>query len=442
MHDTAKSCESVLRVEIYRANFMPVVVVAGKGVHEELTAAAQYACAGYAIKSREKVIRWLARFLATWSIDPDEIINETFVAAIRRFESFMRSQGCEIVEPRGIAKAHKMLMVRRVGLDATEPSLFISALEAFYRDLSMHGCRFHPNPMLLDDFERMTPNERQVIKRRHNSKRRRNLFRGLKYFMEVEEPRPPARNDPGLVRDQILEAGSDWPEPVRTMFLVISDSGCRIREVLELNAFDWWAGSEFGDVIRAPNKRSDDKRVKDLLLSAETTAALQRIFDGSEQHRNLPMDELRMLASKDAKGLLSSINLFVRPDGKTFSDWTLRNTYFKKTVLDAEITYPDENGLAQVPTPHILRHARIDDEVRKLDLMFPDQEQFRAELSEFADHMHCSVENIERYAAGALRERALRYRRRIMRERSRAQALAQERRKPTAAEALIERMTS
>ena len=430
-------------IEIHRATYKPVFIVPGKGVHAQLSRAAQFACSGYARTSREKVCRWLSRFVETWPADPDEIIHEDFGSSTRRFQHFMRTQGCEFIEPRGVAKTHRMLMIRRQDADLSEVSIFINALEAFYRDLSVNGSRKHPNPMLIDDWENWKPGERAKAMARHNNTKKHGNFRGLKYFIENREAYKPKLHDPSTVRGQIFEAGKDWPKVVRDVFSVISDSGCRISEPLELTAWDWWEGSNFGDVIRAPNKQSDGARVKDLLLRPATVRAITESFDGSGKGRSrrLTMDDLRKFASIDTPRLaLDRILLFPRPDGKPFKDQALRDTHWTKAIEKAEVLIDDGTGTMVPPTPHILRHARIDEEVRKLDGLYPDQDRFLAELAEFADHMHCQVDNIYKYAARTLRDRALRYRRQLMNRTMEARAAAHGSGASTAAERLLERM--
>ncbi|PZO68976.1 MAG: hypothetical protein DI636_07975 [Pelagerythrobacter marensis] len=420
-----------------------MLIVPGQGVHEELTRAAQFASSGYALRSREKVNRWLSRFAETWPEDPEEIVHEDFNAASKRFQEFMRTQGCEFIEPRGIAKTHRMLMIRRRNADLSEVSIFVNALEAFYRDLALNGSRRAPNPMLIDDWESWKPTTRAQAAARHNGRGTRGQFRGLKYFTELEEEYKPKLHDPSTVKERILAAGATWPERVHLIFSVIADSGCRISEPLELNAWDWWDGSEFGDVIRAPNKSSSGERVKDLLLTPATVDAIRKSFDGSGRGRarRLTMDELHQRASNSTpRWSLENIQLFPRRDGKPFTDWTLRNTHFAKAVRANSIYIEDGHGGLVRPTPHILRHARIDEEVRKLDALYADQDRFLAELAEFADHMHCQVENIYKYAARTLRSRALRYRRQLLNQSLEARqadagAVAQ-----TAAEKLVERM--
>ncbi len=429
-------------IEVHKATMTPVVVLSGKGVSKALTDAAKFACSSYSAKTKEKVIRWLRSYLSTWPDDVNIVIEETWDKATARFEDFMAREGCTFANPKGISRANGLMLVRRKDRDLTEPSIFINALEAFYRNLSDKGHRRAPNPMLVKDWEAYEPNTRAGITRRQNALRKHPTFRGVRYVMEQREPFKPKLYDPRGLRERILEAGEDWPHVVRTIFHVIADSGCRISEPLHLTVQDWWDGSKFGDVIRAPNKSSDGKRVKDLLLSPETVRMVESCFTGSGAgfKRRPSMEELRELVHLPWSGRMKNILLFEKAYKKPFDDKTLRDTYFKTTITKARILVTNKDGEADYATPHSLRHARIDEEIRKLDALYPDQERFLIELEEFAAHMHCTVQNIHEYAANAFRERSIRYRRKLMRERFEAEKDADRNGAPTVAEKLLARM--
>lgn len=431
-------------IEVHRATKTPVVVLSGRGVSKALTDAAKFACSSYSKKAKEKVIRWLRSYLSTWPGDVEMVINEPWGKATERFEEFMTREGCTFADPKGVSRANGLLLVRRKDRDLTEPSIFINALEAFYRNLSDKGHRREPNPMLVKDWEAYKPNIRGGIMRRQNNLRKHPTFRGVRYVMEQREAFKPKLYDPRGLRERILEAGESWPPVVKTIFHVIADSGCRISEPLHLTVQDWWDGSEFGDVIRAPNKSSDGKRVKDLLLSPETVKMVEECFTGSGRGlgRRPSMEELRDLVHKPWSGRMKHILLFEKDDGIPFDDKTLRDTHFKPAVTRARVVITNKDGEPDYATPHSLRHARIDEEIRKLDALFPDQDQFLFELEEFANHMHCTVQNIHDYAANAFRERSIRYRRKLMKERFEANEEAAGKAPPTVAEQLVARMQS
>lgn len=429
-------------IEVHKATMTPVVVLSGKGVSKPLTDAAKFACSSYSANAKEKVIRWLRSYLSTWPDDVNTVIAEPWNIATARFEEFMTREGCTFANPRGISRANGLMLVRRKDRDLTEPSIFINALEAFYRNLSEKGHRQTPNPMLVEDWEAYEPNTRAGIMRRQNMLRKHPTFRGVRYVMEQREAFKPKLYDPRGLRERIFEAGEAWPPVVKTIFHVIADSGCRISEPLHLTVQDWWDGSEFGDVIRAPNKSSDGKRVKDLLLSPETVKMVEACFTGTGAgfKRRPSMEELRELVHQPWSGRMGNILLFEKDHKTPFDHKTLRDTHFKPAVTQARIVITNKDGEPEYATPHSLRHARIDEEIRKLDALFPDQDRFLFELEEFANHMHCTVQNIHDYAAHAFRDRRIRYRRKLMKERFEASAESVAGAAPTVAEQLLARM--
>lgn len=410
---------SPLSLEVHRETLKPVVIITGRGVSRPLTRAAQFACSGYSKTAREKVMRWLRAYLATWPDTPDITVNESLHDATTRFQTFMQSRGCTFENPKGVSRANGLILIRRAGKDLTEPSLFINALEAFYRHFSQEGLRHEPNPMLMPDWEILEPNNRAGIMRRQNQIRRLPTFRGLRYIVEQRETFKPKLYNPAGVRDRIFNAGAEWPETVKTLFRVIADSGCRISEPLQLTAQDWWDGSQFGDVIRAPNKSSDGKRVKDLLIDAATVDRIRASFAGSGRGyaRRPSMEELVELSRSEWRGRMELLLLFPQENGRPHTAGSLRDTYFTPAVRQARIMLEGNKGRLEYVTPHVLRHARIDEEIRLLDALHPEQEPFIAELEDFARHMHCTIDNIMDYAAGALRQRSLRYRRKLMQAR-------------------------
>lgn len=85
-----------------------------------------------------------------------------------------------------------------------------------------------------------------------------------------------------------------------------------------------------------------------------------------------------------------------------------------ESAFRSQYLVPQLDGTSKRPTPHVFRHARIDEEIRKLDMLYPDLDDFAASLIDFADAMYMSPENIFRYAAGTLHKRRMRIRREVM----------------------------
>lgn len=399
------------------------VVVTDQGVSKALTEAAQFSLASYSMTGREKLIRWLRRYLGSVGLEPTEFADQEAKDASMAMESFLKDHGCSFSRMTGTAYRDGMMKVTRSGQDHTEISIFLNAMLDFYERLEELGARTKSNPLMLKGYGKKDIAERRKIDARREANKRFYVFRGLKYEVVNETPYVPKRQDPRRPRTLILgyvEQG-DWPPEVVVLMMVLADSGCRIAELPELTAWDWYEGS-FGPCIRAPNKKSSGKRVKDLVLTDETLESLELLFDkGPPQYAGHGgMRGLKSLVGEPGfEKRLKKISLFKRADGSLYSTWSLRNTYFAKAVdamAPGGVKVEQVSGEWKKATPHVLRAARITDEVNRLDNLYPDHDDFSAALIEFADFMHCGVENIFRYAAEALRQRQIRLRREMLKE--------------------------
>mgnify|MGYP003116263330 CR=1 FL=1 len=124
--------------------------------------------------------------------------------------------------------------------------------------------------------------------------------------------------------------------------------------------------------------------------------------------------------------------------------WAMRwdaEERLNKAVMHAQATVPQIDGSQKKPTPHVFRHARIDEEIRKLDVLYPDFDDFAAALIDFAEVMHFNPENIFRYAAATLHKRRMRIRREILKTNiENVAALVEDNVSETTARTIVERM--
>ena len=403
----------------HRATAMPVVVVVGRGVSRVITDASQYALRGYSHSARRKLVKWFARWLAQQTGDTEALINRPTSESRTEIESFLRQHGCLFARMKGPAHRDGMIKVTRKGQDTTEISIFLNAMLDFYEWLIDHGLRSDTNPLMVDLYKKQEIAERRKLDARRERGRTFFTFRGLRYEIHSGKAYRPKMQDPSQVRDAILVAGREmgWPQEVDLALSVMADSGCRIGELPLLTAWDWWEASRFNEGISAPNKSSGGERVKTLLVTEETARRLVDAFetriDGYSSAKSMHM--LRKWAEKwDAEARLKKVLLFPKPDGKAMSEWSLRQTYFNRAARRSNYQVPQLDGTAKRPTPHVFRHARIDEEIRKLDALYPDLDDFAAALIDFAHDMHFGPENIFRYAAGRLHLRRMRIRKEIM----------------------------
>lgn len=408
-----------LEVLHHRVTAMPVVTVPGRGVSRVLTRAAQYALRNYSRSARRKLVKWFGRWLAQQRANVDDIVDRPATETRSEIEDFLSQHGCKFSPMKGPAHRDGIVKVTRKGQDTTEISILLNALLDFYEWLVDHGFREDSNPLMVDGYRKQDIVERRKLEARREGGRKFFTFRGLRYETHSGKAYRPKMQDPSQARDAILSAGRErgWPLEVDLTFSVMAESGCRISELPLLNAWDWWEASRFGDEIAAPNKQSMGIRVKTLLISGDTAKRLVAAFeerpDGYAAGKSMHM--LRKWATRwDAEDRLTKVLLFPRPDGKPMSEWSLRQTYFNRAAFRSKYLVPQLDGTSKRPTPHVFRHARIDEEIRKLDVLYPDLDDFAASLIDFADDMYMSPENIFRYAAGTLHKRRMRIRREVM----------------------------
>jgi integrase len=169
------------------------------------------------------------------------------------------------------------------------------------------------------------------------------------FFVKSQEWIPQAITDPSLP-SKILAAGEAWGWKLReqTIVRLLFSSGARISELCALNLRDW-ATYRYGQKFSSPDKGSNGKRVKILLVSPQCVRLLQCYFDEERVAHDPNGWTLADYRARAEAIDLDSVPIFLNSRSNQLDEDSWRDMYWRPAM---------KSGGLHV-TPHQLRHWAV-----------------------------------------------------------------------------------
>lgn len=374
----------------------------------DLTDAFRLAVAARALSTQRKVATFFERFLnfSCFENEPsDAFVQEEFVHARTRIESFLEASGYEIVD-RDREDDSKLV---RIG-DATTISALpccLKALSRVYGRLSARGLRPRANPCKIDNWHLLDPELRRELEETIYGRRLEyRSYAGSQFIVSAAPHYPLRMEDPVGLGARVLAAGKafGWPDAIVDQVTIMDEEGARWVDTYDLHAEDWALASGFGRSIQAPNKGSNGKRVKRLVISAETMNQLKTSFDKNPDRPDFSkLQELLKARDMDA---LRAIPLFPARTGRPFSYHTFNNEYFRPAMEEGNVTIRSETNIA-IATGHRLRAGRLQEEAEHIYRDGRSDQEIARDEKRLMEDMHLKSEAaLNRYIARPRLKRA------------------------------------
>lgn len=330
----------------------------------DLTRAFRHCCAGKAVSTRRKIALFLERFLNFQFYDDephDAFIQERFEHGRDRVDAFLEAFGCQVTDADRDDGAANVDVSAAAGVSAL-PSL-LKGLRRFYARLARDLLRPRANPLAVDNWHRYGPDvRRELAQTVHGDRPSAKNYTGAHYVV-LGAPRYAIRmEDAARLGAAVLAAGTafGWPDAICDQVTVMQEEGARWIDSFDLNCEDWARASALGRALWAPNKGSAGARVKKIIVSEATVVQLRASFDRDPTRPS--MDEIEGLLAAGDWAALRAIPLFPSVLGRPYSYHTFNQDYFRPAMEAGGVVIHTEEGAEIRPTPHRLRHARIQEE--------------------------------------------------------------------------------
>ena len=271
--------------------------------------------------------------------------------------------------------------------------ILLAALRRFYDHLISSQSYALPNPLLHEDFGRVTQELRAHYRRAVKEAEGREPMPALSgvdppsgirlsanFFRCVDRQWLPKTIDDPDFPHLVYHAGKQFGWGLRELCVVriLFEGGGRIGEVLNLTALDW-STSQFMNQFQARNKGSFGARTKRFVVSSATAKLLRRYFDDDTEGRRAH-DRGRLslgdLGKMDAAGL-ANVRLFLTSRGDPVTPRMFRSDYWSPALRAAGIVAP----------PHIARHWFVTNALRTIERTAANENEMVRRKTELVQYM-------------------------------------------------------
>lgn len=375
----------------------------------DLTAAVRQAVGEKSADTQRKAARFLQNFMNTRvrrSEPADAFIEESVVLGRIRIERSLAAQGFRVVYDTN--RIDGSCYVRRDSGSVSSLPVGLAALARLYMALHKAGLRPKANPARVDNWHRLDALDKvELAVAVMGPRADPRGYRGSQYITAGQAPSPLRIEDPLLLGPDTLAAGRafGWPAAIQDLVTVMSEDGPRWSDTSPLTAADWALSSSFGRTLWAPNKASRGVRTKEVVVSAATVMRLRRSFD--EDPARPGMAELEALLAARDFDALERIYLFPSRLGTPHTYWVFNNTYFRPAMEKAGLLIRSPKSAVR-PTPHRLRGARIQSEVKHIFETLSDMDEIKAAVDRLMEDVHIKSKSaFKRYVGDAFEKKAL-----------------------------------
>lgn len=271
-----------------------------------------------------------------WNLDPIPLRHKVHQFLTQEYR-------CQI----NFAQFHEdAFLVKELGVKNGRASLFLSALNHFYKVMRWLGLYPHKRVLKLemeDEFERTGPGltKRMPLKsgcELPDLSRQMPYRLSSSYFVCVDEQWTPKTLDdpafPRLINDGGVQI--NWSQREILIFRMLFETGARISEILGLTLADW---VKYGCAETAStfSKGSGHARVKTLRWSRETTNLLINYFNTQRRECDPNQWTLNQFISRHDEALFSNTFLFLNRYARPVLPSSYRSLYWRPAARIAGI---------------------------------------------------------------------------------------------------------
>ena len=362
-----------------------------------------------AMETQRKAVRFLVRFLNFLhrrGETRDAFLKEDVFSGRMRIEALLHRMGFQVAYDTN--RLDGSCHVRGVNRSVSELPVWLAALSRLYAALARLGVRGRASPMKIDRWHSMPAIERfELAEAMVGERARHGVYRGSQYLAKGRAPSPLRIEDARELKTAMLAAGrkAGWPRAVYDLVTVIGIEGSRWSSTAPLTAADWGRSSGFSRTLWAPNKRSGDARVFQIVIRVADVLQIRASFDEDPDRPDMAELE-RLLAAKDWAAL-ERIHLFPSKTGRPHTYHVLNNDYIRPAVEAAGLLIHGKNGSVR-PTLHRLRSARVQESVDAIAVPGKPMDDIEAELAQLQQDVFIkSKKAFYRYVGERLEELGL-----------------------------------